>query len=66
VLLHRFNALERAGRLGLTQEEREEMQQVAAEMERYELEYIKPTIIEKITDDYAQLRLVGDLGGVEL
>lgn len=63
-LLRRYNELRVAGRLGLTQENRDEMVLVAAQMEAYELALVARSTIALAADDYDEAMLLnaGNLG----
>lgn len=65
-LVRRWNEWRKAARLGLTDEERAEMDAVGAQLEAYELARAERSVIAAVTNDYEDLRAMGDLGGVEL
>jgi hypothetical protein len=52
----------------LTRYEEDELQRISALMEQAELAYMGTKPIQAVADadDYAQLRVIGDLGGTEL
>lgn len=65
-LLRQWNEYVKRARYGLTDEERAEMDALAAQLESYELAHRQQSVFDQVTTDYRDLRYVGDLGGCEI
>lgn len=66
-LLRQWNEYVKRSRYGLTDEERVEMDALAAQLESYEEAKAKElNTIALASSDYDQCRMIGDLGGTEL
>jgi hypothetical protein len=64
-ILKRWNELCSMGKYGLTLDECAEMESLGAQLDAYELAHKQASVIEQVASDYADLKEIGHLGGVE-